>query len=353
MIIRSARDRLKRLLVSLGVDRLLRPIYGGAGAILVLHRVRPRDETLRFEPNHRNSIAPDHFRDILEALAAARVDVVGIPALPERLAQPRPPRFVCLTFDDGYRDNHDIALPIAAEQGAPITVYVAPGLIDGVAPLWWYGLDQAVAREPRLRLPLDGEIELAARSAVEKEAVFARSMAYMIGAEPAGVIRVAQALAERYGVDFGALAAEHMMSWAMVRRMAASPLVEIGAHTMSHPNLARLDRRAALREMTDSRDRLAAEIGQPVTHLAYPFGGPEAAGRREVELAAEAGFSSAVIGVPGNLFAAHRHLPHAWPRHGIGPEDSLDALRLKLAGASRQLLQPWRRMVTMPQAAAG
>lgn len=46
--------------------------------------------------------------------------------------------FVCLTFDDGYQDNYDIAYPLLKRLEVPFTVYVTTGFIDNRLPMWWY-----------------------------------------------------------------------------------------------------------------------------------------------------------------------------------------------------------------------
>lgn len=328
---------MKELLVRLGLAAIARPLLGGVGAIFVLHRVRERDPELRFEVNHRNSIAPHRFEQLLDTLESAGVSVVSLDEAMVRLAASRMDRFACLTFDDGYRDNHDTLLPILEARRLPATVYVAPGLLDGTAPLWWYALDEAIARESYLRLPLPTEIRLDTGNAVSKQRAF-ETIAHVMVSSPAstrdGVLR---ALAARYGMDAQALAARHMMDWAALHSLAASPFVEIGAHTLTHPPLATLSIEAACAEMAGSRDRLEREIGQPVRHFAFPYGVPGTAGAREQELAARLGFSTAVTADPGNLSLRHAARPHALPRHGVGPADGPASVRLKLAGVRNPL----------------
>lgn len=328
---------LKDLLTRFGVQHLLRPLLGGHGAVLVLHRVRPRDPGLLLEANHRNSIPPELLARLLDALAADRIAVVTLDEALARLAGPRSGRFVCLTFDDGYRDNHDTLLPLLEARRVPATVYVAPGLIDGTAPLWWYALDEVLAREDRLRLPLPEESDLPCADRAAKERAFGRAARFMLRASRDAAARLNRALEARYGVDRAALAARHMMTWEMVRRLAASSFVEIGAHTLTHPSLAALTRAEALEELEGSRLRLERETERRVRHLAYPYGVPGTAGAREFALAEQAGFATAVTTLPGNLLSRHAAERHAWPRHGLGPADGVAALRLKLAGLANPL----------------
>ena len=339
----TAGNGLKSLLVSIGFDRLLGRMFAGCGAILMFHRIRDHDAGLMFEPNHRNMVAPALFCALLDTLAATGVAVVSLEEALDRLRAKRGGRFVSLTFDDGYADNHDILLPIVVERALPVTVYVAPGLVDGTAPLWWYGLDHAIARATSICLPMAAETALPATTAAEKQMAFAACAAFMLQAKPGEAARFCQALADRHGIDFSAIAAAEMMDWRKVRAMAACKWVEIGAHTLSHPPLSRLDEAGARQEMAASRERLEAETGRRVVHFAYPFGTPAAVGTREVRLAADCGFATAVATDPGNLFAGHLRQPHDLPRHGIGPLDGPAALRLKLAGATRGLFAASKR----------
>lgn len=344
----------KALLARLGLPAVLRPLFGGRGAAFVLHRVRDplAEGGFHASANRRNCLPPDRLAELLDALAADRVDVVGLDEAADRLAEDgrgrpghRPRPFACLTFDDGYRDNHEALLPILRARRVPAAVFVAPGLLDGSAPLWWYALDEAAGRGPVLRLPLGGpdapEADLPTGTPEAREAAFAAGARFFLSRPPSAWAPVLDSLAHRHGVDLAGLSERHMMTRTMLRDLAASSLVEVGAHTMTHPPLSQLGEAEARREMAESRAWLERETGRPVRHLAFPFGTPDAAGARESRLAAELGFRTAATTAPGNL-SASRHgarEAHAWPRHGLGPGDGPDALRLKLAGARN----PFRR----------
>jgi peptidoglycan/xylan/chitin deacetylase (PgdA/CDA1 family) len=327
---------LKPLLVRMGLGALVRPVLGGRGSVLVFHRVREPDATMAHGTNRQNCVPAALLRTLLATLATAGIDVVTLDEAAARLAgKATPRRFACLTFDDGYRDNLDALLPILEAFRVPATIYIAPGLVDGTAPLWWYGLDHAVSNATTLRLPARLGGDVPTRTPEEKRAAFASAARLMLLAAPADAARIVDALADRHGVDFPALARAHMLDWVGVRSLAASPYVEIGAHTTSHPSLARLEAAEVRAEMAGSRDRLAQETGREIRHFAYPYGTGDTVGARELRLAAELGFGSAVSTTPGNLFRRHAQARHCWPRHGIGPDDGPAALHLKLAGIVR------------------
>ncbi|WP_295446149.1 polysaccharide deacetylase family protein, partial [uncultured Thiodictyon sp.] len=111
----------------------------------------------------------------------------------------------------------------------------------------------------------------------------------------------------------------------------ASGLIELGAHTVSHPLLTDLPHDAARTEMRVSKERLEALGGRPVTHFAYPFGKRDCATPALRTLARECGFSSAVLAYGGPVYPDSNR--YALPRLPFGDEDSLAALRLRASGA--------------------
>jgi peptidoglycan/xylan/chitin deacetylase (PgdA/CDA1 family) len=125
--------------------------------------------------------------------------------------------------------------------------------------------------------------------------------------------------------------------------LARCELATIGAHSVTHARLAKLDRDAARREMADSRARIAAELQQEVRHFCYPVGDPTSAGPREFALARALGFSSAVTTQPGVLLPEHRAEPFSLPRLSVnGRHQDLAAMDVLLSGAPFALLNRWR-----------
>ena len=155
-------------------------------------------------------------------------------------------------------------------------------------------------------------------------------------------------LARSSGVDPGAPGRNTLMSWDEIRKIAAHPLVGIGAHSVNHFNLKRLSEESARREMTDVRRILEAELGETPRHMAYPYGYASAVGCREVLMAKEAGYVSAVTTRHGVLRAAHANHLHALPRISInGRYQRVAHIRTMLSGITTPLANRGKMVVTV------
>ncbi|MBR0697256.1 polysaccharide deacetylase family protein [Bradyrhizobium lablabi] len=287
-----------------GAHVLLRPIFAGVGAIFMLHHVRPRRDDA-FQPNHHLEVEPDFLRAMLAHLRTLDVDIISMDEAHQRLAERNfSQRFACFTFDDGYRDNRDFALPVMREFDAPMTVYVASDFAEGSGRLWWIALERVVAAASAIEVALDGNMtRLDTSTAQAKQAAFDRMHDWLrsLPTEP-DMQREISALCVRHGVDESTIARELCLSWDELKRFADDPLVAIGAHTITHCNLARQTEASVSFELATSRARIEAALQQPALHLAYPYGDKIAAGPREFALAKTFGFKTAVTTRPGMLF---------------------------------------------------
>jgi peptidoglycan/xylan/chitin deacetylase (PgdA/CDA1 family) len=293
-----------------GAHFLLRPIFAGVGAIFMLHHVRPRRDAA-FQPNHHLEVTPEFLRAMLSHLKSRDIDIVTMDEVHQRLAERNfSRRFACFTLDDGYRDNRDFALPVMREFDAPLTVYVASDFAEGCGRLWWIALEMAIAKTSSVEVKFGGvATRLDTSTPAAKQAAFDRLHDWLRGLPGEHDIqREISTLCARHGVDETAICRELCMSWDELKSFADDPLVTIGAHTITHCNLARQTEEIASHEMAASRARIESALGRPVLHLAYPYGDKIAAGPREFALAQSAGFKTAVTTRPGMIFpesAAH------------------------------------------------
>jgi peptidoglycan/xylan/chitin deacetylase (PgdA/CDA1 family) len=217
------------------------------------------------------STAPDDFVSHLEWLKE-HCELVRFHSIPELMhADGRDRPVVAVTFDDGYDDNYTFALPALVSMEVPATVFVTTGLVEG---------------------------------------------------DPAVVHRLG-ALWGASGEDVKGL------SWGQMKEMLAAG-VTFGAHTVSHPNLAALDRVSVTQEMRTSRDVLEDRLQVPVDTFAYPFGNPRYHfSSQTTRCAAEVGFKAA--GAVQFRGVKSRDSELAIPRFPV-TRDSVEVLRAKIYG---------------------
>ena len=330
-----------------GAHHLLRPIFAGVGSILMLHHVRPAREAA-FQPNSHLEVTPNFLRAMLAHLRSRDIDLITMDELHRRLTERDfSRRFACFTFDDGYRDNWDFALPVLREFDAPLTVYVASDFAQNTGILWWIALERVIAKASSVEAEIDGVTRRMDTSTLAaKHTAFARLHDWL-RALPGrdDLSREIGALCSRHGIDLAAICSELCMSWDELKPFATEPLVGIGAHTITHCNLAQQSDEIASQEMATSRARIESALQRPVFHFAYPYGDRLAAGRREFALAKAAGFKTAVTTRPGMLFSESADHPTALPRVSLnGNFQDERILPVLTSGAATAIWNGFRRV---------
>jgi peptidoglycan/xylan/chitin deacetylase (PgdA/CDA1 family) len=254
---------------------------------------------------------------------------------------------VAFTFDDAYRDNLEFAWPALKRHDVPWTLFVPSAFADGTGELWWAAIEKAIARNSSIEVEMDGEVRTFDCGDVQsKQATFEAIYAYLRSRDTwDALMKPVREIAFGYGVDMAKQCREMCMDWDEIAKLAAHPLTTIGAHTVTHPILAKLDESAARLEMAESVRVIEGKLGTRAKHFSYPVGGPDAAGRREFDMAAKLGFKTAVTTRPGVLYPQHARHMTALPRISVNGEFQrrryLDVL---LSGAPTALMNGFRRV---------
>jgi peptidoglycan/xylan/chitin deacetylase (PgdA/CDA1 family) len=329
-----------------GAHVLLRPIFSGVGAIFMLHHVRPPREG-DFQPNRHLEVTPDFLRAMLAHLRASGIDIVTMDEVHRRLVERNfSSRFACFTLDDGYRDNRDFALPVLKEFDAPCTLFVASDFAAGNGRLWWIALEKAIAKAALVEVMIGGApCRFETATAPAKLAAFDRLHDWLRSLPEHDMQREVHALCVHHGVDDAAICRDLCMSWEELRSFARERLVAVGAHSITHCNLAHQSEAVAGEELTLSRTRIEDALQRPVVHLAYPYGDRHAAGVREFALAQAAGYKTAVTTRPGMVFPeSGRHLT-ALPRVSLnGNYQDTRILPVLTSGAATAMWNGFRRV---------
>lgn len=282
------------LLIRLLLEGLSRPGAHARLSILIFHRVLPEQD-----PLFPGEMTAARF-DAVCAWIADWFNVLPLDEAAQRLREGTlPRRALAITFDDGYADNRTIAAEVLRRHRLPCTFFVATGFLDG-GRMWNDTLIETVRSCDRDSLDLTdvlpdiGTLALAGIDA--RRAAVGRLVMRAKYLPPAERQQLVDAVAARACV---APPSDLMMRSEQVLELHRMGM-QIGAHTVSHPILARLPREEARTEIVQSKRTLEAIVSAPVTLFAYPNGKPgEDYAPESVELAREAGFAAAVSTQPG------------------------------------------------------
>jgi peptidoglycan/xylan/chitin deacetylase (PgdA/CDA1 family) len=256
--------------------------------------------------------------------------VVGMDDLLAAVAGRRtlPPRALLITFDDAYQEFADVAWPILQHHGLPVTLFVPSGFAHKQAPVFWWD----VVENAFLHTERGGSVESpAGRLFLETEAqrrqAVKRVKQYLWTVAPEQVTQETERLTADLAV---APPAVLVLDWGELRRLAAEG-VTLGAHTRTHPNLAKLDPEAARAEIAGSWHDLISHVGEVAPVFAYPGG---QYGRETVELVAEAGFKLAFTTRRGVNDVRRREKLLELRRINVSPGATVGDLRARLLQAS-------------------
>jgi peptidoglycan/xylan/chitin deacetylase (PgdA/CDA1 family) len=314
-----------------GLDRagLLRPLSRAAGygrkasafPILAYHRVN--DEGDPFFPSLPTGVFERH----MEFIARAYV-VLPLEELVERMSRNAVPRnTLAITLDDGYRDNLTHAAPVLVRYGLPATVFLATGFI-GTSDVPWFdrlALAFKTSRATTYRAPWGATVRLESRP--DRLSALGAMLSYLKGLADDEMRRAVDELVTALEVTDIHPFKNWMLSWDDVHALAGLG-IGIGAHTVSHPILSRLNPERAWAEIFGSRSMIASACGSAPRAFAYPNGKPADYTEGVARLVREAGFTCAVTTRFGVNTAA---TPPYELRRGGPWEHHLPTFALKLA----------------------
>ena len=275
----------------------------GRGAIFTLHHVRKPLERV-FHPNDILEVTPEFLDAALTTLKAGGYDFIRLEELPERLASNASRPFACFTLDDGNRNNSTDAAPVFTRHGAPFTIFITKGFIDGTQSLWWETLEALLNKAPAIDFDFGlGPEPVPTATPGQKFAAFRRISDFVGTADEAPAVERLDAEARRHGIDPLAITRDLTMRADELRALAANPLVSYGAHTVSHRGLARLPEGEARREIEQSIAAVADVTGRTANAFAYTYGDARSVSPREQRILRELGMRIGVTTRPGVLTA--------------------------------------------------
>lgn len=293
----------------------------GDAVVLMYHRIAPLDVA-----GGGVAVPPSLFEEHLAALEASFRVLPLAEVVRACAAGAIPRRSVAITFDDGYVDNLTEAKPLLERHEVPATVFVVSGYVGSGRRFWWDELERICMSPGTLPDRLELTVHAAARTwdvdaAADRRPLF-RDLREVLG--PLEECERDEMLAQlRSWADVAPDGSEvETMSSDQLQELARGGLVDVGAHTVTHPRLTGLPPERRLEEIRGSVRQLEGFVGRGVTLFSYPFGAHD---RTTVDCAREAQLACACATVAGGVDRATD--PYRLPRLYVGgwPADELVA----------------------------
>lgn len=224
---------------------------------------------------------------------------------------------LAVTFDDGFKDNYTIAYPILRKYNVPATIFISPGFIETGKVPWFIKVRYIFMQTPlkRIRSNIGGqEYDLIMETSRERFLASEDFMCYLKRCEDDNRGRLLNELCDQLGINDFSEINDLMLTWEQIREMSNGG-VSFGAHTMSHPVLARLTPEEAQEEIKESKKKIEAMIGKRVDSFSYPFGKRTDYSESLISLLRKMNFECAVTTEASsnrgrvNLFELHRYPP--------------------------------------------
>lgn len=313
------------ILWKMQVDRLFRHFNHKRILILAYHGVTKKKYEIFPWPQIHVNIFERQIKYISQ-----RYNVISLihaaECIMSKVDLPRKPAVI--TFDDGYRNNYTVALPILRKYGIPATIFVTAGYVGSSRIL---PLDEAYAilfRTQKVRsfsMPQIGLDALYIDTPQKVLEAYQQVVCQLKGFSAKKQKEYLDMLREALEIDkfdnqLDIIEDFRLLSWDEIRSMLETGLIHIGAHTVSHEILTNLSVREAVEEIVDSKSILQENLGCTINLFAYPNGSEADYDDRHIECLKENGFICSVNTTPklNKIFED----PYRLGRICIGPDSS-------------------------------
>ncbi len=265
--------------------------------ILIYHSVAPQESP--YVCGLEVTVSPSLFEKQLDYLCN-NYHIVTLQQLVSGLRQARlSKRTIVLTFDDGFRDNYELAWPILRKYGVSATIFLCTDVIGTGKVLWPHRLTYLMNC-----VGVERVLELAEGNWSVPDGI-SRSLTYLViinliarYVQMTDIETFLQGAFRHFGiVDPDRASAQLYLGWAQVEEMMKAG-IEFGNHTCSHSNLALLDQQGQRQEIIAARDRIIGAVPENLSiSFAYPFGQVNHFTDLSEQIVQESGHSCALQGV--------------------------------------------------------
>lgn len=281
-----------------GIKNLTKSMYASlmwhSGLLSTWLKIRPGKSDISILNYHRieGKIFEDQLRCLIRAFRVVTIEECC--SYLRGLSRSEPNR-VTITFDDAYEQFYHQIYPVLKKYNVPATVFLPTLAIDNREILWF----------DRVRALIQGAstefIKMGDKTILlepHRQHAYKQAIAFLNEQSVTERDRILGELLEDVSLKPDEMDSYRLLTWDQIRRMHG--LITYGAHTLTHPNLSKLDRMQAKDEIVRSRNRIEEELGCKIEYFAYPFGWACHFTSETIELVREAQFECALTTIRGS-----------------------------------------------------
>jgi peptidoglycan/xylan/chitin deacetylase (PgdA/CDA1 family) len=273
--------------------------YMRMGSIYMLHRCAPINEENLYWNEHMK-VSPEYLENFLKSKAKyynfiTLDDLYALSSVNKKIQK----KFIIMTFDDGYLDNYEYALPIFDKLHIPFTVYISNSFPDKTSFLWWYIIEDIIQKNSHIVLSNGKNFYCESKN--EKEKLFLLLRSLVLKLDQNNLKDEFVNLFSNYEFDCESYNNELCLSWNMVREMSENKYCTIGSHTMNHKTLNQLTDVQLEYEIIQGKQLLEKKVGKTINHFSYPFGTFNEISSREIEFMKKSNFNTGVYSFGGGI----------------------------------------------------
>jgi peptidoglycan/xylan/chitin deacetylase (PgdA/CDA1 family) len=323
-----------------GLNRLYERFYGGRGIILTFHGIRKNgSEAINISGN----VTQSFLDSVLGAIKKKGLEPIHLEDVPEYISSNNKKRFIAITFDDGYQNNIEMAVPLLEKYKIPATIFVTSSMLNDRVEYEWLGLEEYIKNNNFFQIE---------NLSYKIDTIFLKQKAYQ---------DFSQVLLSDYkkwkpklisflksnNINLSEITSKYLMTVEQLKDLSRNELIKIGGHTSNHCMLSALNEEEAFREIIDNKKDIEDFLNNKIQAFAYPYGGPKACGERDYELAQKAGYEVAVTTLSGSILNEHIRSLYNLPRIGVsGLYENYSMIDFYLSGSCGRLRQIFKRFLT-------
>ncbi|MCI7710732.1 MAG: polysaccharide deacetylase family protein [Helicobacter sp.] len=280
-----------------------RKFFEGDAAILMLHRIAPIDSN-KLPINEALKVSPEFLEAFIKEAKHQGYTFVSLDELTDNLKESKSfNKLLCITIDDGYKDNLTYGYPIFDSYRVPFCIYVCTSFPESTHNMWWFALEDYILADNHIN---------PTQSIRQKESLFLDLRTKII--QNSSSYTDSMAICQKLGIVYNPRTYDHLtLSWEDINLLAKNPLVTIGNHTHAHPVFNRLTMQDVSNDILKAK-KLFNKYNLDPKHFAYPFGSQVEVNSKYFTIPRDLGFISATTTRMGSIYPKHKEFLYALPR---------------------------------------